>query len=361
MLGLARPGTRSVEAMPCSRRGLRRPHHRPVPAPVGEAPATHQVLHARRVRAAAGDRPRDGLPARPVWTARALVVPRGGAGPRSRGSGGVLTVHGNRYALSRHQRATEADSRRAPTPRSQRAIRRPATTIRCCWATAASSPSTASGRWRIGRPWELQDELAIGVAAGGSVIVSCRRALPRTHDRRGGDESKSGRPERLRGSARSWFASIVVATSRSMAPRPDRAYPIVELGGPLDLRRYVRTIEAAVIVTAGASASRATAWRAIRHLGRCELKLGRASACALKRCVTTHGPRPQRQQPTWLVRRDDPVWHPRQGRGPPWPGRSGIRSDGRVGDELARQLARQSRDTPGRWRRRVIGPGGREQ
>jgi lipoyl(octanoyl) transferase len=67
------------------------------------------------------------------------------------------------------------------------------------------------------------------------------------------------------------------------------AYPIVELRDPLDLRRYVRTLEAAVIATAatfGVEAARLPGHPGIWVEG--ERKLA-AIGVRVKRGVTTHG------------------------------------------------------------------------
>ena len=59
------------------------------------------------------------------------------------------------------------------------------------------------------------------------------------------------------------------------------AYPIVELRDPLDLRRYVRTLEAAVIATAAAFGVAAARLEGLpRHLGRRRAQAGARSACA---------------------------------------------------------------------------------
>ena len=67
------------------------------------------------------------------------------------------------------------------------------------------------------------------------------------------------------------------------------AYPIVELRDPLDLRRYVRTLEAAIIATAGRLGVAAD--RLVGHPGiwiEGERKLA-AIGVRVKRGVTTHG------------------------------------------------------------------------
>ena len=139
--------------------------------------------------------------------------------------------------------------------------------------------------------WELQDELAE------------QRRTRRIGDRllllehfpvytigRGGDESNLlAGPDRLRE-----IGAELVRIDRGgditfHGPGQIVAYPIVELKDPLDLRRYVRTLEAAVIDTAnafGVASDRLDGLPGIWVDG--ERKLG-AIGVRVKRGVTTHG------------------------------------------------------------------------
>ncbi len=139
--------------------------------------------------------------------------------------------------------------------------------------------------------WDLQDELAE------------QRRTRRIGDRllllehfpvytigRGGDEANMlATPERLRE-----IGAELVRIDRGgditfHGPGQLVAYPIVELRDPLDLRRYVRTLEAAVIGTAaafGISADRLDGAPGIWIDG--ERKLA-AVGVRVRRGVTTHG------------------------------------------------------------------------
>jgi lipoyl(octanoyl) transferase len=139
--------------------------------------------------------------------------------------------------------------------------------------------------------WELQDELAE------------QRRTRRIGDRllllehfpvftigRGGDEANLlASPDRLRE-----IGAELVRIDRGgditfHGPGQLVAYPIVELKDPLDLRRYVRTLEAAVIDTAavlGVASGRLAAHPGIWVEG--ERKLA-AIGVRVRRGVTTHG------------------------------------------------------------------------
>ena len=100
--------------------------------------------------------------------------------------------------------------------------------------------------------WELQDELAEqrrGRRIGDRLLLL--EHFPVYTLGRGGDESNLlATPERLRE-----IGAELVRVDRGgditfHGPGQIVAYPIVELKDPLDLRRYVRTLEAAVIDTA---------------------------------------------------------------------------------------------------------------
>src|SRR5918999_2387903 len=139
--------------------------------------------------------------------------------------------------------------------------------------------------------WELQDELAE------------QRRTRRIGDRllllehfpvytlgRGGDEANLlASPEHLRE-----IGAELVRVDRGgditfHGPGQIVAYPIVELKDPLDLRRYVRTLEAAIIGTAGAfgvTAQRVDGLTGVWVEGQRKLA---AIGVRVRRGVTTHG------------------------------------------------------------------------
>lgn len=212
--------------------------------------------------------------------------------------------------------------------------------------------------------WELQDELA------------AQRRERRIGDRllllehfpvftigRGGDESNllaSG--ERLRE-----LGARLIHVDRGgditfHGPGQIVAYPIVELRDPLDLRRYVRTLEAAIIATAvafGVTAAREDGLTGVWVDG--ERKLA-AIGVRVRRGVTTHGL--ALNVNTDLRWFDEMVPCGIRGKGvTSLAAETGDTVDvGRVEDELATQLAahlglRLGEGAPG-----VIGPAGvREQ
>jgi lipoyl(octanoyl) transferase len=139
--------------------------------------------------------------------------------------------------------------------------------------------------------WELQDELAQ------------QRRERRIGDRlllvehfpvytigRGGDESNLlAGPDRLRQLGAEFVRSDRGGDITFHGPGQLVAYPIVELRDPLDLRRYVRTLEAAVIDTAsafGVAAGRVDGLTGVWVEG--ERKLA-AIGVRVRRGVTTHG------------------------------------------------------------------------
>ncbi len=139
--------------------------------------------------------------------------------------------------------------------------------------------------------WELQDELADqrrGRRIGDRLVLL--EHFPVYTIGRGGDETNLlATPERLRE-----LGTELVRIDRGgditfHGPGQLVAYPIVELADPLDLRRYVRTLEAAVIATAarfGVEAAHLQGHPGIWVDG--ERKLC-AIGVRVKRGVTTHG------------------------------------------------------------------------
>lgn len=139
--------------------------------------------------------------------------------------------------------------------------------------------------------WELQDELAEqrrGRRIGDRLLLL--EHFPVYTIGRGGNEANLlASPDRLRE-----LGTELVRIDRGgditfHGPGQIVAYPIVELRDPLDLRRYVRVLEAAVIDTAaafGVDAARLSGLPGIWVDG--ERKLA-AIGVRVKRGVTTHG------------------------------------------------------------------------
>jgi lipoyl(octanoyl) transferase len=139
--------------------------------------------------------------------------------------------------------------------------------------------------------WELQDELAEqrrGRRIGDRLLLL--EHFPVYTIGRGGDKTNLlATPERLRALGAELIRIDRGGDITFHGPGQLVAYPIVELRDPLDLRRYVRTLEAAVIDTAaafGVPAARLPGRPGIWVDG--ERKLG-AVGVRVKRGVTTHG------------------------------------------------------------------------
>jgi lipoyl(octanoyl) transferase len=212
--------------------------------------------------------------------------------------------------------------------------------------------------------WELQDELAQ------------QRRERRIGDRllllehfpvytigRGGDEANLlATPDRLRQLGAEFVRIDRGGDITFHGPGQLVAYPIVELKDPLDLRRYVRTLEAAIIDTSarfGVRGDRLAGHPGIWVDG--ERKLA-AIGVRVKRGVTTHG--------LALNVNVDLAWFDEMiPCGIPDKGVTSLaRETGApvpmddVADELARQLARHFGLRVGEGAPGVIGPaGGREQ
>lgn len=139
--------------------------------------------------------------------------------------------------------------------------------------------------------WELQDELAQ------------QRRQRRIGDRlllvehfpvftigRGGDERNLiATPARLRELGATFIRIDRGGDITFHGPGQIVAYPIVELADPLDLRRYVRALEAAIVETAtafGVAAARADGLTGVWVDGRRKLA---AIGVRVRRGVTTHG------------------------------------------------------------------------
>jgi len=139
--------------------------------------------------------------------------------------------------------------------------------------------------------WELQDELADQRRSRriGDRLLLLEHFPVYTMGRGGNEANLLATPERLRE-----IGAELVRIDRGgditfHGPGQIVAYPIVELRDPLDLRRYVRSLEAAVIATVaafGVRAGRLDGSPGIWVAG--ELKLA-AIGVRVKRGVTTHG------------------------------------------------------------------------
>ena len=130
--------------------------------------------------------------------------------------------------------------------------------------------------------WELQDELAEqrrGRRIGDRLLLL--EHFPVYTLGRGGDASNLlASRERLREIGAELIRIDRGGDITFHGPGQIVAYPIVELKDPLDLRRYVRTLEAAIIDTAaafGVAGERLD--RLSRHLGRRRAQARPRSAC----------------------------------------------------------------------------------
>ncbi|HEX7171603.1 MAG TPA: lipoyl(octanoyl) transferase LipB [Candidatus Limnocylindria bacterium] len=139
--------------------------------------------------------------------------------------------------------------------------------------------------------WELQNELADQRRSRriGDRLLLLEHFPVYTNGRGGSDANLLASPKRLR-----QIGAELVRIDRGgditfHGPGQIVAYPIVELHDPLDLRRYVRVLEAAVIDTAAAFG--VTTGRLESHPGiwvHGDRKLA-AIGVRVKRGVTTHG------------------------------------------------------------------------
>ena len=166
--------------------------------PSRAAPAAGEVLHAGRVHGAAADRPRDGLQARPVRAARALVLPRRRAGARSRGRRRRLTDQ-TPMATETPGFATSAPRRpRRDDPTPSTSARRPAATRR----PAGSAPPAS-------------DEHPLLLAHGGVLTVERLGTVP--YGRRGSSRTSWPSSAADGGSATGCCCSSTSRSTRSVA------------------------------------------------------------------------------------------------------------------------------------------------
>ena len=139
--------------------------------------------------------------------------------------------------------------------------------------------------------WELQDELSDQRRArqiGDRLLLV--EHFPVYTIGRGGDEANLlASPERLRQIGAEFHRIDRGGDITFHGPGQLVAYPIVELRDPLDLRRYVRSLEAAIIATAsafGVEAHREEGLTGVWVEGRRKLA---AIGVRVRRGVTTHG------------------------------------------------------------------------
>jgi len=139
--------------------------------------------------------------------------------------------------------------------------------------------------------WELQDELAHQRRARriGDRLLLLEHFPVYTIGRGGNEANMLAGPERLRAIGAELIRIDRGGDITFHGPGQIVAYPIVELRDPLDLRRYVRILEAAIIDSAaafGVDAERLAGLPGIWVEGRRKLA---AIGVRVKRGVTTHG------------------------------------------------------------------------
>ena len=139
--------------------------------------------------------------------------------------------------------------------------------------------------------WELQDELAEQRRArrvGDRLLLL--EHFPVYTIGRGGDETNLlAGPERLRELGAEFVRIDRGGDITFHGPGQLVAYPIVELRDPLDLRRYVRSLEAAIIATAAAFGVTAGRVDSLTGVWVQEQRKLAAIGVRVRRGVTTHG------------------------------------------------------------------------
>ena len=139
--------------------------------------------------------------------------------------------------------------------------------------------------------WELQDELAQQRRERriGDRLLLLEHFPVYTIGRGGNEANLLASPERLRELGAGFVRIDRGGDITFHGPGQLVAYPIVELRDPLDLRRYVRTLEAAIIATAerfGVAGGRVDGLTGVWVDGRRKLA---AIGVRVRRGVTTHG------------------------------------------------------------------------
>lgn len=139
--------------------------------------------------------------------------------------------------------------------------------------------------------WELQDELATQRRERriGDRLLLLEHFPVYTLGRGGDPANLLATPERLRELGASFVHVDRGGDITFHGPGQIVAYPIVELRDPLDLRRYVRTLEAAVIATATGFGVEAGRVDGLTGVWVDEVRKLAAIGVRVRRGVTTHG------------------------------------------------------------------------
>ena len=139
--------------------------------------------------------------------------------------------------------------------------------------------------------WELQDELAQQRRERriGDRLLLLEHFPVYTIGRGGDEENLLAGPERLREMGAEFVRIDRGGDITFHGPGQLVAYPIVELRDPLDLRRYVRTVEAAIIRTAAAFGVRAGRIDGLTGVWVAGQRKLAAIGVRMRRGVTTHG------------------------------------------------------------------------
>jgi lipoyl(octanoyl) transferase len=196
--------------------------------------------------------------------------------------------------------ATFRDISLPPSAPARQSLRRPKRDLPFAPASDAHPLLAAHGGIltieRLGtvpyRPtWELQDELAEQRRArrvGDRLLLL--EHFPVYTIGRGGDETNLlAGPERLRELGAEFVRIDRGGDITFHGPGQLVAYPIVELRDPLDLRRYVRSLEAAIIATAAAFGVTAGRVDSLTGVWVQEQRKLAAIGVRVRRGVTTHG------------------------------------------------------------------------
>lgn len=197
-------------------------------------------------------------------------------------------------------RSPFTDISRAPADVRPRPLRRPRRDLPFRPASGAHPLLAAHGGVltvdRLGTvdyepAWELQDELARQRRERriGDRLLLLEHFPVFTIGRGGDERNLIATPERLRQLGATFVRSDRGGDITFHGPGQLIAYPIVELADPLDLRRYVRALEEAIIETASAfevAAERLDGLTGVWVAGRRKLA---AIGVRVRRCVTTHG------------------------------------------------------------------------